>query len=415
MKKIVILFGFFLTVSCCKEEIPSIEKDGNGIIVGLQSIWKKSLHAKEVSYNSYMRAPIIYKGNVAISTTNGEGNCLLTLIDHNNGATIWHWSDIYQAPTERIDISYYHQYNNLLTYQCGGRSYCINLDNGTTHWKIRRDKSYDGRVNPNTANTYFLKGEITNYDGLIEYPAYIFDINNGEYLEFLRGKYSKDFIAPDNFIGAITNIIKLPDSNNLYAITYAEPLPNWEVNSFLGLYNSDTKLWEYERKLMATPTQNTSVYWPQIYNNRLYASVGPNLVCHSLQTGEQIWIKQFTQDFLFSGFIIADDKIIANNEDTYTYCLSTYNGHTIWKEASAGTSGRMSYLNGIVYFVGGSTGKLHAIDISTGKTVWKLDGQKLDGADFKTNAVYVFEADGNNPAKVIALTHLNAYSFKAYK
>ena len=78
----------------------------------------------------------------------------------------------------------------------------------------------------------------------------------------------------------------------------------------------------------------------------------------------------------------------------------------------------MSYLNGIVYFVGGSTGKLHAIDVRTGEHVWKINASNLEESDtsvFKTNAVYVFKAEKGNPAKVIALSHLNAYSFKAYQ
>ena len=78
----------------------------------------------------------------------------------------------------------------------------------------------------------------------------------------------------------------------------------------------------------------------------------------------------------------------------------------------------MSYLNGIVYFVGGSSGKLHAIDVNTGKHVWKLDALKLgepDWGHFKTNAVYVFPAEGNKSAKVIALSHLYAYCFEAYQ
>lgn len=70
---------------------------------------------------------------------------------------------------------------------------------------------------------------------------------------------------------------------------------------------------------------------------------------------------------------------------------------------SSGTSGRMSYLNGNVYFVGGSTGKLHAINASTGEHVWEI------------NAVYVFDAENGNPTKVIALSNLNAYSFEAYQ
>jgi outer membrane protein assembly factor BamB len=78
----------------------------------------------------------------------------------------------------------------------------------------------------------------------------------------------------------------------------------------------------------------------------------------------------------------------------------------------------MSYLNGIVYFVGGSTGKLHAINASTGEHVWKIDASNLGesgSSSFKTNAVYVFDAENGNPAKVIALSNLNAYSFEAYQ
>jgi FOG: WD40-like repeat len=219
-------------------------------------------------------------------------------------------------------------------------------------------------------------------------------------------------------IGGVTNIIKLPNSNNLYAITYAEPSSNWVVNSYLGLYNASSEQWVYERKLMAPPTVNSSAYEPKIYKNKLYAWVGKNIVCHDIATGKQIWRKQFQQDFLFSGFIIEDDKIIANNEDTFTYCLNPENGTVIWKTESSGTSGRMSYLNGIVYFVGGSTGKLHAIDVSTGEHVWKISASNLGESDtnnFKTNAVYVFKAVNGNPAKVIALSHLNAYSFEAYQ
>ena len=122
-------------------------------------------------------------------------------------------------------------------------------------------------------------------------------------------------------------------------------------------------------------------------------------------------------DFI-TKYCIEEDKIIANNEDEYTYCLNPDTGSILWKTATSGTSGRMSYLNGIVYFVGGATGKLHAIDVSTGKHVWKLDVHKLgepDNANFKTNAIYVFPKEGNNPAKVIALSHLNAYCFEAYQ
>jgi glucose dehydrogenase len=34
-------------------------------------------------------------------------------------------------------------------------------------------------------------------------------------------------------------------------------------------------------------------------------------------------------------------------------------------------------MNGVVYFNGGAPSKLHAVDIRSGKTVWKIDPQKI--------------------------------------
>jgi outer membrane protein assembly factor BamB len=141
------------------------------------------------------------------------------------------------------------------------------------------------------------------------------------------------------------------------------------------------------------------------------------LVCHDISTGEQVWKRPFSQDFMFSGFIIEEDKIIANNENLTLYCLDPESGSTIWTGEGAGTSSRMSYLNGIVYFVGGSDSKFHAVDIETGQTVWRLNAEKLEGYDgkFKTNAVYVIPGESGKKGKVIALTHMNAYCFEAYR
>ena len=419
MKYITTLLVFFTLITNCNQSDTDTQTDEDGIITSLSYQWKKSLHLDGVVSNSRFKAPIYYKNNIAIPTTNGSNNRLMTLINSNNGDFIWSWDDRYQPETERIGVYYSHQNNNLLTYQTGDRSYCINLDNGTTQWKFRRESSFDVRLYPSYDGNFFNLSSFVNNEGYGEQIITKVQINTGNLTtEVIRANYSGDYINSSNFIGGVTNVTKLPNSSNLYAITYAESSPNWVVNSYLGLYNAITRQWVYERKLMAPPTVNSSAYEPKIYNNKLYAWVGKNIVCHNLDTGEQIWRKPFPQDFLFSGFIIEDDKIIANNEDTFTYCLNPENGTIIWKTESSGTSGRMSYLNGIVYFVGGSSGKLHAIDISTGEHIWKINAGNLgesSTSNFKTNAVYVFEAENGNPAKIIALSHLNAYCFEAHQ
>ena len=420
MKLITTLVVFFFFIaSCHKEEDTHIQRDENGVIISLPYQWKKSLHNQNSVSNGYISYAIYYNGNIAIPTTNGENNRFLTMINPNNGKIVWEWNDSYLPFSNQIIIFEKYQHNNLLTYQTGDRSYCINLDNGTTQWKFRRTSSFDVRLYPSYDGNFFNLLPFID-KGHEEQTATKVEINTGNLTnEVIRANYSGNYInTAVNLIGGITNIVKLENNDTIYAVTYAEPLPNWEINSFLGLYNSETKQWIYERKLMTPPTVNSSAYEPKVYNNKLYAWVGKNIVCHNLATGEQIWRKPFPQDFLFSGFIIEDDKIIANNEDTYTYCLNPENGNIIWKTESSGTSGRMSYLNGIVYFVGGSTGKLHAIDVSTGDHVWKISAGNLGESstnNFKTNAVYVFEAENGNPAKVIALSHLNAYCFEAYQ
>ena len=211
------------------------------------------------------------------------------------------------------------------------------------------------------------------------------------------------------------NITKLVSSDYLFAITYAEPLPNWNNNPFLGLYNSQTEEWVYERKLMAQPTQNSSVYRPQIYNNKLYASVGKNLVCHDLATGEQLWTRSFTQDFFLSGFIIEEDKIIAYNENQTLYCLDPSSGQTIWENKEVRSSTPMNYLNGVVYLVGGN---FYAVEVSTGKTLWNITAGSTGESSsnyFRPNAIYVLPAKDGNVAKVVALSNLYAYCFKAHQ
>jgi outer membrane protein assembly factor BamB len=419
MKNNIIIFVVLLcsTLSCRKDEDPIIQKDEDGVIISQMYKWKYPLHEKNTfNSNGNFDYPIIYNKNIAIPTTDTEGNRRITMIETDEGDFVWNWNDIFPVFTIDFYISYNYIHGNLLTWQSGSRSYCINLENGATYWKLQRDKTYDIRINSYESNylTYSYK---TNTDGYEEYIAYLGNIQTGELTEFLKPNLSASYISPRG-IGGVNFINEIPENNNLLLVTYTEPLPEWCVNSFFGLYNTQTQEWIYERKLLVPPLWNTSVFHtPIIYNEKAYANVGNNIVCHDLYTGEQIWRREFDQDFLFSGFIIENDKIIANNENLTLYCLNPETGYDVWTGEGAGTSSRMSYMNGIVYFVGGSDGDFHAVDIETGETVWRLDAKKLEVSNgiFKTNAVYVIPGENNEKGKVIALTHMYAYCFEAYQ
>jgi len=411
----LLLSSFLLATSCSKEETPEIQTDGSGVVISKPYIWKRSLHLSNSVSNSGITAQVYYGNNFLSPITNGGNNRKLALINSDNGNIIWQWDDRYQPETEYMDIGYYHHYQNLFTYQVGGRSYCINLDNGTTHWKIRRDMSFTNKIN-SYGNNYFTYGPVTNSNGNIEYSAFKGNINNGELINFLTANFSSDYISLSNVAGSTSYVIEVDGSNNLL-VNFTEPLPNWEINSFLGLYNSETHQWVWERKLMAPPSQITSVFTPpKIYNNKIYANVGNYIVCHDLISGEQLWSRTFTADFMFSGFIIEEGKLIGSCENEKLYCLNSENGNIIWVTQGSGTSSRLAYLNGVVYFSGGGDGFLHAVDVSNGKTLWKLNAGNIDGSAFAAyNPVYVLPAQNGKPARVFAHTMGNVVCYEAVR
>lgn len=420
MKTILIILScFILITSCSEDDIPNNKTDENGVIVSMPYIWKRSLHLSTPVSNSGIKVPIYYNNNFVSPITNGGNNRLLAMIDSDNGDILWQWDDRYQPETEYVDISSFYQFNNLLTYHTGGRSYCINLDNGDTHWRIRRNLSSFSQVSGFTNNYFTLRESESMYPDYQERVVYKGNIETGEIEEFIIPDFTLEYIIGTR-IGDVTRVIPyLFNGVQHLTMTWQELTDDtlWNFQTYLGLYNYETNEWVYEKMIMNEPNLYGVVLSPPvIYQDKIYANIGHQLVCHNLVTGEQIWSKQFTQDFSFSGFIIEENKIIASNENETLYCLNPDNGSTIWTSEGSGTSSRLSYLNGIVYFSGGGDGKLHAVDISNGKKVWKLNASNIDKSIFASyNPVYVLPAEGNKPARVFAHTLGNVVCFEAYQ
>lgn len=209
-KAMILVSILFMTACCHKEEDTKFQKDQDGVIISLPYQWKKSLHNNLGFHsNSLFDVPVSYNGNIAIPTTNGNNVRQMSLINPDNGQTLWSWDDRYQPETERIGIYYCYQYNNLLTYQNGDRSYCINLDNGTTHWKFRRDKPYLIFLS-GLDDTFFVMGEsVSQYPQYHEKVVYKGDIQTGDLQEFIVPDFTINHIAPGDRIGDVTGVVPL--------------------------------------------------------------------------------------------------------------------------------------------------------------------------------------------------------------
>lgn len=118
---------------------------------------------------------------------------------------------------------------------------------------------------------------------------------------------------------------------------------------------------------------------------------------------------------LTSRMILADNKLFSACEDRILYCLDALTGKILWKEQNTGTCSELSYLNGVLYYLGGGDGLLHAVNADTGKHLWKVSSPDLKA----NNDAWFFGVCTAVPAKdgskgvVVATTGLHAYAYEA--
>lgn len=358
-----------------------------------------------------------------IPMTNGSTGRLLAMIDPEDGNTLWEWDDRFVKATEEILISRAHQFENLLVYTMGSRVYGINLESGQTSWRNRNDlnRSFLSRVYGDEKDFYIFGRSYAFPDTIDQTVVYKGDITTGEYEEYIIPNFSIDYIHPGNRIGDVTGVAPITlNGKDFLAVIWQEPFFEFDWQTYLSLWDITNKEWSYDKIIV-----NNERHWngvllnpPVIYQDLIYMAVGNFLACHDLKTGQRQWIKKFDGEIFFSNFLIEEGKLIAQNEDQFVYCLDPISGTELWKTKGSGTSSYMNYMEGIVYFNGGASGRLHAIDIRSGKTVWRIETDRLGdlkGDRFRGTAVYTIPGDNGQKGKVISLSGLYAYCFEAYR
>lgn len=420
------LMVLLAALSCKDDENVPTKKNADGVLVAIPYQWRTSLHNdKPPISNGYIQYPIYYKNNIIVPTTNGEDSRYLSMLDTDTGKIVWQWNDAKELSfSNQIDILHHYQHKNLLTYQAGSRGYCIDLDNGTSRWKRKGASWAFSEKVSGMGNTVFNFAESeSKYHEYRERVVYKSDLLTGAIEEFIVPNFSLEFIANNKKIGSVTRVLPyVLDGVQHLAIPWTEVRDTnaYLYQTFLGLYNYKTNSWVYEKMAMNAPNHKGGASVPPvIYNDKIYTDIAEYLVCHDIKTGEKVWEKKIEGGLFSAGFIIEDGMLIAKSGgDSHTYRINPDNGSTLWKTKTGGASSPLSYLNGVVYFLGGE--RLHAIDAETGEYVWKLDAtQLMDNNDassrFFPSAAYVIPANGGKPARVIALSGEYAYCFDAYR
>ena len=281
--KVTYILAILLTVSCCKEDTPAFLTDSEGAIISKTYYWKTSLLGSNSNNFGYIYFPAIHNGNIVVFSD--EDNGCLRMIEVSTGKFKWTWSDIFpNTPGNDYQILHHYSYGNLMTWGIGKRSYCINLENGSTQWKVIRDYTFHPTIWGNQ-NIYYTNGYSNNFPDLEIEIGYKGNLVTGEIEEFLI----PDFSFEHSIAGRCCDVTEMipfeVDGVPHLAVVYQELRSSevWNFQSFLGLYNLNTEVWVYDRKIMNEPNlYGVSLAPPVIYNGKFYANIGKELVCHDL-------------------------------------------------------------------------------------------------------------------------------------
>jgi outer membrane protein assembly factor BamB len=407
--------GLMLT-SCNNDQLLKYE---NEVIKYVPFLWKTPIQKGDnYQSNSYIKPNLIYKGKPILPIADEKGKTKLSYADIRTGKQLWNWRDVFKN-SEYVDINEAYIHNDKLLYGVGGRHYSINLETGKTFWKIQRNSSFRNRISGLEEEFFLLSDAIDTLGKHNTTAIFKGNVQTGQINQYLLTDIDTSILGENDLVTSVGLVKPVKFSNNKFLIVASsQPYPNWYYSILLGLYDLSNEEWIYNRKLVSGKDWSNSISNIVFYEEKIYLTAGKDLACHDFYTGEELWNRQFSRDFLFSGFIVKDGIVVANCENEVLYGLDAKTGNKLWEGQGAGTSSKLEgrYLNGIVYFSGGSTSRIHAVDIYTGETVWLLDPSEYDKKvdDFKST-IYVIPGEDGEKGKVVITTHWDAYCLEAYR
>jgi PQQ-like domain len=407
-----------LLAACSKEE--SL-KDKNGVVISRPHIWATTVtDGDSLAETYFVRKTIVYNNNILMSSRKGSKS-LLKMVSLDEGKIKWEWNDFFQYYSS-FWIDYHYKNQNELTFFDYDYLYKIDLSSGNTVVKKKQFERYDRAING--IDDKIFATYLTNTNGALRGGGYVVAVDNRnlETIDKFKPKYDTTQSIPFDEGGYAYSGYGIPIKKNgeIYvAVKSNDPSPSRGVqgNQWLGLYNYSKKNWLYERQSINGQGDGAGLIF--VDKEKIFTQGLGWIGCHDLMTGEIKWRTTIPNGNinLSAGLLIAENKVYLNDSNGLLSCIDANSGRIFWSIRSSGSSTELSYLNGVIYFVGGGDGKLHAVDAETGAYLWKIespDKGKNKWAVF-SGMCAVVPGVGLEKGKIVVTTGLNAYCYEAIK
>lgn len=139
--------------------------------------------------------------------------------------------------------------------------------------------------------------------------------------------------------------------------------PDYSINE---QYERPASSWKYSSAANIIST-------PAVINDLVVVgNQDGELIALSLQDGKEQWVFK-TKGAIFSSPAIADDKIVFGSADGFVYCVNS-KGESVWRLKTDGPVLGSPLIHSSVVYIGGSDHCFQAIELETGKPVWRNCG-----------------------------------------
>jgi outer membrane protein assembly factor BamB len=415
--------------ACCEKDDSEIVRDENGVIIDQPWLWRTKLSVNS-TIGAIIEGPAYYNGTALMGSADENDIAYFTGVDIKTGDIIWKQG--YLAPTDYFGYYNYFIKNNRITHIDGRTLFQLDITNGNYLWNKKLDVPYAAQWLSGLDSLFFVI-VVEPYPGN-NYPvesAYWGNIEDGNIELFLIPDLG-DLPEPDlnrvNIsIGGFRYLKPYYDlqTNDIMLLCHYEKqyyLKGTEEQvskSYMGLYNFTKREWVYERVELGERNFMEG-FTPTIINDRFYHTLSSGfLECRNLSDGKIIWRKQnMASQYSTNGFIIVGNKIIVMDDgkrELVAYDLES--GNMVWAESSAGNNSYLKELNGVVYYGSRGDGRIHAVDIETGKHLWRLKSPDSyeDESYYYMSQCIVVPGEKGEKGKVIVSSFSHGYCFEAAK
>lgn len=412
---------FFAVLYSCKDDDPPPPS------MSYQNpMWTFAINRGGPNFSSpTVQSNLIHDGSVILGTINGGDKLSLTSVDIESGDVAWDWADLFSVDSEQILFNEHYVSSGSVYFIGGSRHYCIDLVNGNTVWKNLSSGSFSSNDIAGIAGSaYSLGGGIDTFQNYQAGFIHKVSMASGDRELFLVPPYEIDStLSPaGSRIGRATSIETFVDNGQEYlSYVWQEFAPSQqfarEFHSFLALYNITTDEYVYQRAPLIDPQINGVALHPhQIADGFAYVAIAESIVCVDVMTGERQWVKKFTGEIWTGGLVVVDDVLVVACENKILYGLQASNGSQVWTTESGQLCSplRERVINDVVYFSCSSDGLFRAVDVRTGRSIWKIDSVPYEeGSNGFRKIVYCEQPKNGKKGRVITQTTKTAYCFEA--